>query len=62
MRVSIVNGLTLGDTVSVDFGFDRAQAKVVWLTPEACGLEFVKSVSREVIADPRWKPQDKRAA
>ncbi len=64
MRVSIVNGLTFGDTVSVDFGFGRAQAKVVWLTPEACGLEFVKSVSPEVIADPRWKQENegRRAA
>jgi hypothetical protein len=50
--------------VTVDFGFDRAQAKVAWVTPEACGLEFLKSLRKDLPADPRWheKYSEKRAA
>jgi hypothetical protein len=64
MKISSVKGLLLGDMVTVDFGFDRAQAKVAWVTPEACGLEFLKSLRKDLPADPRWheKYSEKRAA
>ncbi|NJM33410.1 MAG: HAMP domain-containing protein [Rhodomicrobium sp.] len=64
MKISSVKGLNLGDTVMVDFGFDRAPAKVTWVTPDACGLEFAKSLSKDVPTDPRWQDMQagKRAA
>jgi methyl-accepting chemotaxis protein len=54
MRVSPIKGIAVGDQVNIDFGFDRLDAKVVWIRADGCGLQFVHAIRQEQVDDPRW--------
>jgi methyl-accepting chemotaxis protein len=54
MRTTTVDDLAKGDRVTIDFGFDRVEARVVWRTAEGCGFEFATHLSQEQAHDQRW--------
>ena len=55
MKLAPVEGLSQGDRVNVDVGFDRMDATVKWISGEECGLEFTSALRQDQINDPRWR-------
>jgi hypothetical protein len=55
MKLAPVEGLSQGDPVTVDVGFDRMDATVKWLNGQECGLEFASALRQDQINDPRWR-------
>jgi methyl-accepting chemotaxis protein len=47
VRISHLKELSVGDSVTVDFGFDRADAVVAWTNDRGCALQFVTPLSQE---------------
>lgn len=47
VRISHLKQLSVGDSVTVDFGFDRADAIVAWTNDRGCALQFVTPLSQE---------------
>lgn len=62
IRTSVVNDLAKGDLVTIDFGFDRAEARVVWQNAEGCGFEFVTHLTQDQTHDERWHSGRRKAA
>lgn len=55
MKLAPVEGLSQGDMVTIDVGFDRMDATVKWINGEECGLEFTSALRQDQIDDPRWR-------
>jgi methyl-accepting chemotaxis protein len=47
VRISHLKELSVGDRVTVDFGFDRADAVVAWANDRGCALQFVTPLSQK---------------
>jgi methyl-accepting chemotaxis protein len=63
VRLTPVPGMAVGDVVTVDFGFERSKAKVIWADGTGTGLEFVTPLAQDPTTDPRWdKPRQTSAA
>jgi methyl-accepting chemotaxis protein len=64
IKISPISGLNPGDQVRIDVGFDRRDARVIWVNAEGCALQFSEPLSEKMLKDPRWNEANaaKRAA